>query len=169
MYFDVCTFYLTFLNGANLGICPTENGIYLLTTQTRIFIAALFVISPRWKQFKWLSAVEWINTSWSIQMQCGHEGERKTYNHTQQNRWISNITQRERSQTRKNQTMGLTLYQLQEEAEQFRGLLIRRPGGYPREGVGSNGWGDTKVTSRTLVAFLDGMLITQVGSVYANL
>ena len=70
------------------------------------------------------------------------------YNHTQWNRWISNITQRERSQTRKNQTMGLTLYQLQKEAKQFRGVLIRRPGGYPREGVGNN-WGG--VTPRWLL------------------
>ena len=50
-----------------LGACPRELRTYLQTTSwTQMFMAALFIIIPKWKQPKCSSSDEWINKMWYI-------------------------------------------------------------------------------------------------------
>ena len=60
-----------------LGIFPRSINVYVSHKPcTKIFTATLFIISPKWKQHRCLSAGEWIN-KWWCNLHKGYYGENK--------------------------------------------------------------------------------------------
>ena len=54
-------------SGFTLGIYPREKKISVHTKTCTLFMIALSIIAPNWKQHKCPSVGEWINKLWYIQ------------------------------------------------------------------------------------------------------